>query len=371
MFFTSRRTVRAKAVETVPGSLHGLTSSHCSTLDCFSNMISCTRRSLKIVSYCCNLSSTPEGRALIERLLRLAETARVTVLTDASSADVDSRLVGVGRLRYLKCDFSRLGCTLESSFWISDDRRFYLGSASLTGGSLCLVKEAGVYVEDGRLASDLARRFGDYLALARRGARRCCRCLCLRHSRFSARKRWMGCFLSDTPLRVLGPPRTGDEEALVAAIGAAGSRLDIELMNYVPVYSDASFCQALHGALMAAIVGRRVRVRVLVGHWRHTAPATLAFLRSLLPLNHGPFAVAVRAFRFPSGGDSLCDVNSARFLVADARHVHVSNGHLAGDRFDARVSASFNAEHVELANAFQAIFDRDWTSCYARDLDAK
>nr|AAA46548.1 p43K protein [Molluscum contagiosum virus]AAB29323.1 p43K=envelope protein [Molluscum contagiosum virus subtype I MCV I, Peptide, 388 aa] [Molluscum contagiosum virus subtype 1] len=369
---TSARPAGCKIVETLPATLPlALPTGSMLTYDCFDTLISQTQRELCIASYCCNLRSTPEGGHVLLRLLELARAdVRVTIIVDEQSRDADAtQLAGVPNLRYLKLDVGELPGgkpgSLLSSFWVSDKRRFYLGSASLTGGSISTIKSLGVYSECEPLARDLRRRFRDYERLC---ARRCVRCLSL-STRFHLRRHCENAFFSDAPESLIGSTRTFDADAVLAHVQAARSTIDMELLSLVPLVRDEDSVQywpRMHDALVRAALERNVRVRLLVGLWHRSDVFSLAAVKGLHELGVGHADISVRVFAIPGAkGEPL---NNTKLLVVDDEYVHVTSADMDGTHYARHAFVSFNCAERAFARALGALFERDWQSSFSSPL---
>ncbi|QGN68021.1 major envelope protein [Equine molluscum contagiosum-like virus] len=364
--------VSCTLVETMPPAL-GMSTSSMLTYDCFDTLISRTQRRLCIASYCCNLRSTPEGGHILQRLVELARAGvRVTILVDEQSRDADAAvLAGVPNLRYRKVDVSALPGgkqgSLLSSFWVSDAARFYLGSASLTGGAVSTIKTLGVYAECAPLARDLMWRFDNYLRISQR---RCLSCL-PQCARFHLGRPFGGLFFSDSPESLLGCARTFDADAVLAHLAAARSTIDIELLSLVPlVRSDDAlkYWPTLHDALVRAALERHVRVRILVGFWRRSDVFSLAALKGLHELGVEHADISVRVFAFPSTNTRPDDINNVKLIVVDDAYAHLTSANLDGTHYAHHAFVSLNCAEPVLARALGAVFERDWHAPHSHPL---
>uniref|UniRef100_A0AAU7E1W6 Palmytilated EEV membrane glycoprotein n=1 Tax=Rousettus bat poxvirus TaxID=3141933 RepID=A0AAU7E1W6_9POXV len=374
---TAAHDARCYLVETVPTTLHlPAAPDTLTTLECVEKLIGLTKTRLCVASFCCNLRSSAEGVQVLTMLINLARSgARVELLVDQQSRDPDAdSFADVPNLFYHKVDIAATtgaaGGSLLSSFWVSDSRRFYLGSAALTGGSLSTIKTLGVYSEAAPLARDLRRRFDSYLAMARR--RRCQRCLlCLPMSAaYSLYDTHRGMFFSDSPEPLIGLRRTYDPDAVVAHINAATSTIDMELLALVPllrVGESVRYWPPLYEALLRAALERGVRVRVLIGAWRRADVFAMATMRSLHELSVGHANITVRVFRYPAGARKD-DINNAKFLVADDTYAHITSANLDGTHFAHHAFVSFNCVDSRFSRALASVFARDWDSPHSSEL---
>lgn len=372
-FLTTARDARCQVVETVPAALHmALAPEAMSTFECVQKIISLTKKRLCIASFCCNLRSSAEGAQVLNLLVNLARSgARVEILVDQQSRDPDAdSFSDVPNLFYRKVDVATTtataGGSLLSSFWVSDAQRLYIGSASLTGGSMSTIKTLGVYSEAPPLARDLQRRFDSYVSLAQR---RCMLCVPLRAA-FNLCRTFGGVFFSDSPDAMIGMRRTYDADAVLAHINAATSTIDMELLAFVPLLridDSVRYWPPLYNALLRAALERSVRVRILVGAWRRADVFAMATLRSLHELSVGHANVTVRVFKYPAGGKKD-DINNTKLLVVDETYAHITSANLDGTHFAHHAFVSFNCVDSRLSRALSSVFARDWDSAHSKEL---
>ncbi|KAL7980656.1 hypothetical protein Chor_001810 [Crotalus horridus] len=127
---------------------------------------------------------------------------------------------------------------------------------------------------------------------------------------------------------------------------------------------------------------KRVRLRLLVGCWRHSKPNMFPFLRSLAALqdNRTHYSLEVRLFVVPANETQAkipyARVNHSKFMVTDkVAYIGTSNWsgdyflHTAGSALVVAQSPARAGGQPTLREQLQRIFERDWNSGYSRGLD--
>ncbi|ATI20962.1 palmitylated EEV membrane glycoprotein [Western grey kangaroopox virus] len=376
---------RYDVVETIPRALKGMSTAGLSTYECFKKIIADTRRELCIVSFCCNMSTSAEGVDILNRLVELANSkVRVCILVDSHSKDPDLNKLSSSSVSYTKVDIGLLHKhgvgNLLSSFWVSDGIRFYLGSASLTGGSLSTIKTLGVYSDgNARLARDLRRRFANYERISEG--------MCLYCMKFSTSyhmfRPFYNVFFSDSPEHMIGSHRTFDEDCVLAHIDAASSTIDMELISLLPIRRSGdgivTYWPALKDALIRATLERNVRLRILVGYWSKTDVRATAAVRSLGELGVDSIDISVKVFSFQHAGGGGTgnaaaasagpdDINNTKLIVVDGCRAHITSANMDGTHFSNHAFVSFNSLDAEMAKRLTEVFERDWTSPFSRPI---
>ncbi|XP_075771667.1 5'-3' exonuclease PLD3 [Pelodiscus sinensis] len=282
---------------------------------------------------------------------------------------------------------------LHTKFWIVDETHVYLGSANMDWRSLTQVKELGAAVYNcSCLAKDLGKMFEAYWVLGVPDA--------------SIPSPWPANYSTpynkETPLEVQlngtdarvylssAPPalcaagRTEDLQALLSVIDAASEFVHIAVMSYLPTMEFSHprrYWPTVDDHLRKAAYERHVRVRLLVGCWPHSKAAMFPFLRSLAAMsdNETHYAVEVRLFTVPvteaQAKIPYARVNHNKYMVTD-KAAYIGTSNWSGDYF---VRTAGSALVVNQSDAkpqgeatvqaqLQAVFQRDWSSKYSRDI---
>uniref|UniRef100_A0A7S3GBZ5 PLD phosphodiesterase domain-containing protein n=1 Tax=Palpitomonas bilix TaxID=652834 RepID=A0A7S3GBZ5_9EUKA len=233
-------------------------------------------------------------------------------------------------------------------------------------------------------------------------------------------------FFAAAPPSFLPDGFSKDDDAIVGGIDDARESVCVEVMDYAPasVYMPATFYwPSISDAFKRAAFNRQVEVRLLFGIWNHTTEEQYGFMKELQSfgrmlsgnlsspstsarashqgrvlsedevayrsrfappqemLKYGATfgSLDVKVFKVPDdpkGVASFTRVNHAKFLVTD-RVAYIGTSNWCADYFytTAGVSANFRPLDVEddqshLRAHLQTIFDRDWNSEYAIELDA-
>ncbi|AIZ77261.1 putative EEV phospholipase [Parapoxvirus red deer/HL953] len=365
-----------RVVETLPAELSSLQQGNMSTVDCFAAIIESAKKFLYIASFCCNLSSSKEGVDIKDKLCAIAKGGvDVTVLVDVQSKDRDAeelRAAGVNYYKVKVCGKDGVG-NLLGSFWISDAGHWYVGSASLTGGSIQTIKNLGLYSTNKRLAADLMNRYNTFFSMIVEPkipfTRMCCSMITPTATDFHLNHAGGGIFFSDAPEKFLGFYRTLDEDLVLHRINSAVNSIDLSLLSIVPVIRHASsmeYWPAIMDALLRAAVERGVRVRVIVTEWKNADPLSVAAARTLNDFGVGSIDISARLFSIPGRDDAA---NNTKLLIVDDTFAHVTVANMDGTHYKYHAFVSVNAEKGDIVNQLAAVFDRDWRSQYCKPIN--
>ncbi|CCD83197.1 palmitylated EEV envelope protein [Squirrelpox virus] len=369
-----------RVVETIPpGS--SIQSQHLNTLECFDEIITRAKKYIYIASYCCNLRSTSDGEHILNRLMEAAQNKiSVIILVDDQSRDKDRADLTSAGVNYRKIHVGKkLGTgSLLGSFWVSDDERWYAGSASLTGGSISTIKTLGLYSEYAPLARDLRRRFETFSSLGERSESSwlsCmgkCMCCVPLSTAYHMHHPVGGIFFSDAPERLLGYSRTLDADSVLGFIESATTSIDMELLSIVPLVrknDTVKYWPDIYNAIITAAIDRKVRVRLLVGLWRHNDVFSMAAARSIQEFGVGHADVSVRVFSMPGGvGDA--NINNTKLMVVDGTKAHVTVANFDGTQHLQYAFVSVNSVDPGVSKELADVFERDWNSPYSTPLPA-
>lgn len=325
------------------------------------------------------------------------------------------------------------GGVMHQKMWVFDRRHVYVGSANMDWKSISQVKEMGIVVENqAELAADVTRYFDawwrfcamepdptevfDPASQVRRmvplwsplvpAHRRKASPFSDLRTRFNLEHplrlhlngRQGGVFVTGCPQEVCAPGRTVDGDALVHTILDARESVCISVMDFAPVSlyhklpdqktENPIWWPDLIDALLHVLLTKGVRVRLLVSKWAHTRPVILPLLRGLQrtadaypqdptrPSTRGRFEI--RVFVVPGYDETTGDapeypqhtrVNHAKYIVTD-RRANIGTSNMTWGYFKTTAGSSFNTDHPDIVQELQYVFDRDWSSHYAKSLDA-
>lgn len=329
---------------------------------------------------------------------------------------------------------------MHQKIWIFDSENLYLGSANMDWKSISQVKEMGIAVENcPQLCEDaesyfeawwdfsaltptsvevfdptvrIDRRVPPWSQLVPHSKRQDSP---IAHSKYSTTYNSQnplaldlgeergGAFLTGSPQEILGPGRAWDGDALVYTIDDAHRSISVSVMDFSPaaLFSRKSpgppigdegiipndtpvWWPRLIDALLAAVLTRKIYVRLLVSKWAHTSSLIEPTLRALQTMADAGRAdkimstgqLEIKLFVVP-GWDSTTGpnrrfpghtrVNHTKYIVTD-RRINIGTSNMTWDYFASTAGSSFNADHPTLVRSLQKVFDRDWASCYARRL---
>lgn len=307
------------------------------------------------------------------------------------------------------------GGIMHQKVWVFDGRSAYIGSANMDWRALAQVKELGVIIENNPA---VAQSVVAHLANWRQFATMAVTAVSITDpssgeehavpawsSLVPADRRLPNPFPPiaplDEPIITTSPPelcengRYADGDTLLQTINAAQERISLEVMNFAPTARSrpsedgrpqAPLWQpAIMNALLRAVIQRGVHVRLLISQWEYSSPAAAAYLQAMQAMAdaslldetvpHGK--LEIRRFRL-SGWDRTTGskrlypdysrVNHAKFIVTEQR-VNIGTSNFTWDYFTQTGGCSFNSGDGALVTQLQAIFERDWQSKYAHQIE--
>lgn len=329
---------------------------------------------------------------------------------------------------------------MHQKLWVVDEHRFYLGSANADWRSLAQVKELGVVVEDQpEITADVQSYFDlwwQFGALDEPDStlvydpvvgieRRVPRWSSLLPADGRApwpfegvRLRSFGgrldprvfthngttgsAFVTGSPAELCLPGQTSDLEGLLHTMREAEDEICISVMVYSPIdrYMDDPgggeatpesepaplWWPVFNDALLQAVIGRGVKVRLLVSRRIYTTPDSDHWLRALqqtadaLQARDGEHLgrLEIKQFVMPGWDSTLgpercfpghSRVNHPKFVVTD-RRLNIGTSNLGWSYFSCAAGTSLNTDHPDLVGQARIIFERDWDSPYAQPLMA-
>ncbi|KAL8220030.1 UNVERIFIED_CONTAM: hypothetical protein K2H54_037851 [Gekko kuhli] len=378
------------------------------TFDAWAKLLADARSTVDIAAFYWTLQnkdtrtrdpSASQGEEILAELLKLSErgiTTRIAVNPPSSrlpSTDLLALEESGAQIR--KVDLPRLTSgILHTKFWIVDQTHVYLGSANMDWRALTQVKELGVAVYNcSCLARDLGKLFEAYWALGLPNA--------------TIPSPWptnfstsynketplplqlngtqAGVYLSSSPPALCAPGRTRDLEAVLSVIDGAREFVYVAVMSYLPTMEFSHprrFWPVIDDHLRKVAYERRVRVRLLVGCWKHSKATMFPFLRSLAAMhdNRTRYSIEVRLFVVPANETQAqipyARVNHNKYMVSDqVAYIGTSNWsgdyfvHTAGSALVVNQSQVESGDQPTVRDQLEAVFERDWNSQYSRELN--
>ncbi|NXT59688.1 PLD3 Phospholipase, partial [Pluvianellus socialis] len=381
-----------------------------STFFTWMNLLRTVTRSLDIASFYWTMTnedtgthepSATQGEQILEELLRLSQrgvAVRIAVSRPSGKSPLnDLQALEQSGAAVRTVDMPQLtGGVLHTKFWLVDGAHLYVGSANMDWRSLTQVKELGAAVYNcSCLAKDLGKIFEAYWALGVPDA--------------SIPVPWPAnystAFNMETPLELMlndttaavyfssSPPalcaagRTQDLGALLGVIDAAEDFVDIAVMSYLPTTEFSHpqrFWPAIDNRLRKAVFERRVRVRLLVGCWRHSRATMFPFLKSLAAVadNRTRYSMEVRLFMVPASAAQAripyARVNHNKYMVTE-KMAYIGTSNWSGDYFTRTAGSALVVNQTvsrtgagtaasTIREQLQAVFERDWSSQYSADI---
>ncbi|KAJ7303846.1 hypothetical protein JRQ81_011354 [Phrynocephalus forsythii] len=135
-----------------------------------------------------------------------------------------------------------------------------------------------------------------------------------------------GVYFSSAPPALCASGRTEDLQALLSVIEGAREFVYIAVMNYLPTMEFSHpkrFWPVIDDHLRKVAYERRVRVRLLIGCWKHSKAEMFPFLKSLVAVkdDRTHLSVEVRLFIVPANETQAripyARVNHSKFMVTD------------------------------------------------------
>uniref|UniRef100_A0A3B3ZIM5 PLD phosphodiesterase domain-containing protein n=1 Tax=Periophthalmus magnuspinnatus TaxID=409849 RepID=A0A3B3ZIM5_9GOBI len=318
---------------------------------------------------------------------------QVTNRTKAPDRYVVAELISLGtkyaEVHYLNMTALTKG-HLHSSFWVVDNKHFYIGSASMDWRSLATRKELGIVVYNcSCLALDLHKVFSLYWGL--------------QYKDFIPTfwsKRLFALFNGDQPLEltlnstkaqayVSASPdafspkdRSSDLEAISKVIQDAQRFIYISIMDYLPLFGMNSnrYWSRIDGFIREALLLRKIRVRLLISCWEKTHPLTFNFIWSLrsLCMEQANCSLEAKFFRPRVLRDgNVQGINHNRFMVTD-RAIYLGNLDWVGNEFSHNAGAGLvisqpdvdDDRNSTVVDQLRMAFERDWFSGHTHSLQA-
>ncbi|KAK7902087.1 hypothetical protein WMY93_018856 [Mugilogobius chulae] len=331
-----------------------------------------------------------QGRALLSRLQGLKD--RKILLRIASGRPDSSELITLSKyaeVHYLNMTALTKG-HLSSSFWVIDNKHFYIGSASMDWRSLATRKELGLVVYNcSCLALDLHKVFNLYWGLqykdfiptfwSKRLFALFNRDQPLELTLNSTKAR---AYVSTSPDILIPKDRSSDLEAISRVIMDARRFIYISITDYLPLFGMNSnrYWSRIDGFIREALLLRKVRVRLLISCWENTHPLTFNFIWSLRSLCMEQVNCSLEAKFFRPrelSNGNIQGINHNRFMVTD-RAIYLGNLDWVGNEFSSNAGAGLvisqsddeDDRNSTIVDQLRIAFERDWFSRHTHSLQA-
>ncbi|XP_010218240.1 PREDICTED: phospholipase D3, partial [Tinamus guttatus] len=170
--------------------------------------------------------------------------------------------------------------------------------------------------------------------------------------------------------------------ALLGVIDAARDFVHVAVMSYLPTMEFSHprrFWPLIDDHLRKAVYERRVRVRLLVGCWRHSKADMFPFLKSLAAVadNETRYSVQVRLFMVPTSAAQAkipyARVNHNKYMVTE-EVAYIGTSNWSGAYFTRTAGSALVVNETggtgpaAVRAQLQAVFERDWSSPYSADV---
>ncbi|KAI6229560.1 hypothetical protein M3Y95_00543700 [Aphelenchoides besseyi] len=396
-------------VESIPTNLTFHSGpKHKATHTAWSELLQSAEKSVRIAALYWSLrdkSGYPtavEGQRIFDQLVEtsqrgvkvyIVQNNRSKTFPQDDSAELEAR--GLATVRSM--DFVKLfgSGVLHTKFWIIDEKHIYVGSANMDWRSLTEVKELGVVIRDcSCMAIDLHKIFTVYWKVAEENR------LIPEPWPLNLRTKFnheqplnitfngdqMRTFISSSPAPLNAKGRDHDLDAIIYVIGQAREYVRVAVMDYIPttLYMgvERNYYWGLLDSALRGAAYNGAKVDLLISHWNYSRPEMLGYLRSMLQINSAlPFHVGgkrgqinVRLFTVPTSTEQQkvdhARVNHNKYFVTE-KMAYVGTSNWAADYFITTAGVGVIFETVDSAaivSEFNSIFERDWTSEYARPL---
>jgi len=320
---------------------------------------------------------------------------------DINNQDDVKLLESIGSVRFVNMTKLLHSGVMHTKFLIADNQTFYLGSSNFDWRSYSEIKEMGVSLKNcPEMAQDLDKVFRTYVLVSNASTiprqlsddlkttinMQNPLVLTLNHSTPSS------VFLGASPPPFNGEKdwsgRTDDIDGLLHLIDSARHRVSISVMNYSPRMEfvwPKVYWPRIDNALRKAATTRGVKVELLFSNWTSTRSSEIAWYKSLNAIQSSDFhggGIHVKLFKVPAFDDyqkriPFARVKHDKYLVTDTGvYLGTSNWtpdyfiNTAGVSMVIRPTNSHKQDEIpSVLRSFQAIFDRDFNSEYAHELN--
>ncbi|XP_027195882.2 5'-3' exonuclease PLD3-like [Dermatophagoides pteronyssinus] len=413
---------RSFIVETLPNELNFSLNKSKSTSDTWLELINSAQHTIDIASMYWTMLGTdvmpnpvPEskiGEKIIQSLIDSVRKRSIhlrIVVNDQKSNDnnnnEDLKILGeYSQIRRL--NFERLigAGILHTKFIIVDQKDFYLGSANMDWRSLTHVKELGIVIQNNpELADDLLKIFEMYWLMSESQKSILPTKWPSKYNAYynlsnpyrnqlnpNVNDDKYNIFLTSSPKQFCSQTRTNDLDALIRIINEAEKFIYIAVMDYYPLFlyeksssSSHHYWPIIDDSLRRAVWERNVQIRLLASYWNDTRPYMSVFLKSLQALNfhnnnNGGGSIETKLFQFPEcpfrkNPIPYSGVNHNKYMITD-KVVYIGTSNWSADYFINTGGVGIvlnvtNSNHSPLYDQIHKIFQRDWNSQFAKNIE--
>ncbi|XP_035450354.2 5'-3' exonuclease PLD3 isoform X1 [Spodoptera frugiperda] len=400
---------RLSLVESIPeGHMYPPNVTHLPTKNVWLDLIDEAQTKIEIASFYWSLryneeypyNSSIEGEQVFQALYAAGSKRNIDLKIaqnwpSKQFPNVDTEyLVKKKAAQVRSLNFSKLlgSGILHTKFWIIDRKHFYIGSANMDWRALTQVKELGIVAFNcSCLADDLGKVFDVYWSLGTPDAvvpdswpSELNTDINMDHPiNISDAQHSYGAYITSSPPPLSPVGRTNDDHAIVSIIESAEEFVYISVMDYEPMCvftHKLTFWPVIDDAIRKAALENKVKVKLLISWWKHSAPAEDYFLRSLTDLSQSYPRVDIQVKRFvvPSTPEQdkipYARVNHNKYMVTD-RTAYIGTSNWSGDYFTTTAGVAFvfqdQADGLsqnmtkDIRKDLQEVFERDWNSPYA------
>ncbi|PAV69523.1 hypothetical protein WR25_11993 [Diploscapter pachys] len=321
----------------------------------------------------------------------------IRIIQDGSaglSKNADTKYLADHNLAEVRnLNFTRLfgSGVLHTKFIIADMKNVYVGSANMDWKSLTEVKELGLAFRScSCVAADLYKIFAVYWRMGEPDSKIPPAWPISFRTQYNSRKPMKidsdvmtEVFLSSSPEPFNPKGREFDLTAILDLIHSAKKSVSVSVMDMIPqtlYMKENIYWPKIDDALRDAAF-RGVKVRLLISKWDHSRKQMFVFLKSLQDINtalpqgkNGTGSITVKVFQVPASEEQkklpFARVNHNKYLITDEA-VYIGTSNWSGDYFmtTAGVGVILRSGISGIWKDVNSIFERDWSSPYASDLN--
>ncbi|XP_055635185.1 5'-3' exonuclease PLD3-like isoform X2 [Toxorhynchites rutilus septentrionalis] len=377
-----------------------------STYDAWKHLLELGKNTLEIGSFYWTLrrdevynhSSAWQGEDIFKTIGDKGKSGNISIkiaqsIPTSANPDIETGIFeSMHAAKVRSVNFPRLfgGGVLHTKVWIADRMHFYVGSANMDWRSLTQVKELGVLaINCSCLATDIAKIFDVYWDMGVPNAQIPSQWPSAYSTKYNmdntlsveTNKFKVDTYFSSSPPPMSTKGRSHDLDAITDVIRRAEKFIHISVMDYFPLTlytAKPQYWPIIDDALRKAAIERKVSIRMLISHWKHSRGSEQYFLNSLKALSGSVAGVQIEVRRFivPASEDQgkipFGRVNHNKYMVTD-NTAYIGTSNWSGDYFidtaGIGMIMSSSPSNGTIVQDLQAVFERDWNSEYAVDVD--